>query len=220
MSLYLTKKNATTNKVEKFKVAGNAGNASILYNNLGENIDGSITQKAITDELNLRPKAKDTVSTPVGIDPFANYYTKNEITSVSANVSLSNISPPLTRTSLTIGSRAGIKTTGIRFIVESWLSDDGLFGYIIWSDGYCEQWGKVVGGSNQVNTVSFLKSFKEIPQVYVSRIWRPGGDPGNTTADRRQICMSDIPTLSSFNIWTNGWESIDIFWKANGYINL
>lgn len=103
-----------------------------------------------------------------------------------------------------------------KYLIEVY--ENGWDYYRIYSDGWCEQGSRKIGGTDGVSSISFLKTFITTPHVYVSRIWRTGGDAGGTTADRRQVTINP-PSLTDFSMWTNGWSTIDIDWEAFGYVN-
>ena len=101
-----------------------------------------------------------------------------------------------------------------RFLVDKY--SNGTEWWELYSDGWCRQGDKIVGGTDGYSAISFFKNYASEPQVHVSRIWRPGGDAGSTGVDRRQVTIDPISN-TGFSLWTNGWGSIDIDWQAEGY---
>lgn len=74
-------------------------------------------------------------------DPFADYYNKSQVNSLlneRVNIGMTNSVPSLSTSSVTISGKAGVKTTGVHYVVESWKSNDGLCWYRIYNDGYKE----------------------------------------------------------------------------------
>ena len=65
-----------------------------------------------------------------------------ESLSTKANTDLSNVS------------------SNIAYIVESY--KNGTSGYIVYSNGFCEQWGAISIPGNQIATVQLLKNFKDV----------------------------------------------------------
>lgn len=89
-------------------------------------------------------------------------------------------------------------------IIDTYVN--GTSGYRIWSDGYCEQWGRVnISGTDANNTVNFVKTFKDTNYVVVEASF------GNT--DRKLTLVS----LHTSNMVIKGWDNLSI-WKACGYL--
>lgn len=89
-------------------------------------------------------------------------------------------------------------------IIDTYVN--GTSGYRIWSDGYCEQWGRVnISGTDANNTVNFVKTFKDTNYVVVEASF------GNT--DRKLTLVS----LRTSNMVIKGWSNTSI-WKACGYL--
>ena len=63
------------------------------------------------------------------------------------------------------------------YIVETYVN--GTSGYNVYSNGYCEQWGKITQNTGFTHTVTFLKQFKNTNyQVYVCSNWNSKGSSG------------------------------------------
>ena len=89
-------------------------------------------------------------------------------------------------------------------IIDTYVN--GTSGYRIWSDGYCEQWGRVnISGTDANNTVNFVKTFKDTNYVVVEASF-------NNT-DRKLTLVS----LHTSNMVIKGWANLSI-WKACGYL--
>lgn len=103
-----------------------------------------------------------------------------------------------------IGEQLANKQDKCIHITETYVN--GTSGYRIWSDGYCEQWGRVnISGTDANNTVNFVKTFKDTNYVVVEASF------GNT--DRKLTLVS----LNTSNMVIKGWSNLSI-WKACGYL--
>lgn len=99
-------------------------------------------------------------------------------------------------------------------IIDKWQS--GTEGYRIWSDGYCEQWGKVT--SRDV-TISFVKKFKDKnyridTQCCTNKTTNPAGDYSFP------VTAYNFKT-TAFTIWiynTAFDSNMFVEWKASGYL--
>lgn len=94
------------------------------------------------------------------------------------------------------------------YIVETYVN--GTSGYNLYSNGYCEQWGKTV----RATTVNFLKAFKDTNYNIVTNCDSSTGASVGSSANEL--------TQSSFvaNAYSNnqGFIGAIIFWYACGYI--
>lgn len=103
-----------------------------------------------------------------------------------------------------IGEQLANKQDKCIHIIDTYVN--GTSGYRIWSDGYCEQWGRVnISGTDANNTVNFVKTFKDTNYVVVEASF------GNT--DRKLTLVS----LGTSNMVIRGWDNTSI-WKACGYL--
>ena len=91
------------------------------------------------------------------------------------------------------------------YITETYVN--GTSGYRIWSDGYCEQWGRVSATSQ---TVTFLKAFANTSYCITG-----GLIPGNTTATYEHLNIGSLTTTSFYYACYDGYQ---LMWKAGGYI--
>lgn len=96
----------------------------------------------------------------------------------------------------------------------------GTSGYRIWSDGYCEQWGKTVRiPENTTTPISLLKTFSS--SNYNIQITIQPGD--NDTKVGKILTVDRInKTGSSFSLTNNGWSNsyngVIGYWVASGYL--
>ena len=88
---------------------------------------------------------------------------------------------------------------------------NGASGYRIWSDGYCEQWGAVMYGSNQGYkswSITLLKTFADTNyNIDVTVSWTATTDYGTAYFSNKGV--------SSFTMYTCGYGGL---WKASGYL--
>ena len=104
-----------------------------------------------------------------------------------------------------IGEQLAGKQDKCIHIIDTYVN--GTSGYRIWSDGYCEQWGKANGGV----TVTFIKTFKDknynLTSAFVDDTSSNGATWGYMALNNR--------TANGFTISSNG--AIQL-WKACGYL--
>ena len=99
-------------------------------------------------------------------------------------------------------------------IVETYVN--GTSGCIVWSDGYCEQWGRVVNNADVANTVTFIKPYKDT-NYYVTRS-SSIGIYATTTYAKHSTDIFEL-TTKSFKAYTYSGEGLNNFmWLAKGYI--
>lgn len=99
-------------------------------------------------------------------------------------------------------------------IVETYVN--GTSGYRVWSDGYCEQWGRVVNNADVANTVTFIKPYKDT-NYYVTRS-SSIGIYATTTYAKHSTDVFEL-TTKSFKAYTYSGEGLNNFmWLAKGYI--
>lgn len=91
------------------------------------------------------------------------------------------------------------------YITETYVN--GTSGYRIWSDGYCEQWGRASATSQ---TVTFLKPFANTSYCITG-----GLIPGNTTATYEHL---NIGSLTTTSFYYNCYDGYQLMWKAGGYL--
>lgn len=95
---------------------------------------------------------------------------------------------------------------------------NGDNGYVVWSNGYCEQWGSVYhGGGDATHQITFLKAFRNgnySPSgSYTAR--QNAGDKGlNWSVSQRQPgYMNIFLQTSEFNS-----QACWLYWQAKGYL--
>lgn len=111
--------------------------------------------------------------------------------------------------------KAVLDALGKRYVVETYKTDDGLGGYTLYSDGFCEQWGAEIlyaqnGGSLIAVTLPkpySNKNFHVLVSVFANRskgwTWAPQAKPIDN---------------SSFQTFIGGLVGEGISWSAKGYI--
>ena len=89
--------------------------------------------------------------------------------------------------------------------------------YTINSDKWCEQGGHWNGTTDAVVTISFLKEFKEIPHLQMTRTMKTDSSGDTTGTQVRTHSVFSI-TTSSFKTYGNAWGKGGVMWEASGYI--
>lgn len=117
------------------------------------------------------------------------------------------------------------KLTKNRVLVASKQSTtNDLTWYNLYSDGWCEQGGSITSGSGW-RTISFIKQFKDLPNITTSC-----SDNGNKDSCATSLSINSI-TTSNFQCalcWASNsqWgyitatEDRRAFWQASGYVNI
>ena len=94
-------------------------------------------------------------------------------------------------------------------IVETY--QNGTSGYIVYSNGYCEQWGITPTGGNSYQTMNLLKAYKD---TNYSILMSGRTNKGNTASGEwNQSCSLPLST-TQFAYYRIAWASN---WKAYGY---
>lgn len=104
---------------------------------------------------------------------------------------------------------------GKRYVVETYKTDDGLGGYMLYSDGFCEQWGtEIMEEYNEGPLIVVTlpksysnKNFHVMVSVVANRsvdwVWAPQAKPIDN---------------SSFHMFIGGNPGEGISWQAKGYV--
>lgn len=97
------------------------------------------------------------------------------------------------------------------YLVESYVN--GLSGYRLYSDGYCEQWGIITSSTTSTGqSVSFVKTFKSTPIVLLTQY---------LTTYSSTLYISTISTSNMVicaSRYSGNQENVDFTWKASGYL--
>lgn len=98
---------------------------------------------------------------------------------------------------------------------------DGTSGYRIWSDGYCEQWGKSVfnsigPGVDFTNNISLIKSYNSTNYSILANINATSGGGSHTVSSKNQA--ENGFGLVGINRNTGASISGVICWQTSGYI--
>ena len=104
-----------------------------------------------------------------------------------------------------------INATTRGYLVESYVN--GLSGYRLYSDGYCEQWGIITSSTASTGqSVSFVKTFKSTPIVLLTQY---------LTTYSSTLYISTISTSNMViraSRYSGNQENVDFTWKASGYL--
>lgn len=99
-----------------------------------------------------------------------------------------------------------------QYIVETYVNDKN--GYIIYSNGFCQQWGYLVEPRVSTGTISLLKKYKDTNYFVIAPI--DGGDCGACfVANVTSRSTSKFSFYNQFTFVANR----DVAWMAFGYIN-
>lgn len=110
---------------------------------------------------------------------------------------------------------AVLDATNKRYVVETYKTDDGLGGYTLYSDGFCEQWGTEFSDAHNDGPLIVVtlpksysnKNFHILVSVVANRseywVWSPQAKPINN---------------SSFHMYIGGEAGEGISWQTKGYI--
>ena len=92
------------------------------------------------------------------------------------------------------------------YIIDSYVK--GVNGYVIWSNGYCEQWGLY---NNGVKTVTFLKKFANTN--YVVTLAQFGGRGASEYQGLEKVTAVRVDAMDVSSNQCTG-----VFWRACGYL--
>ena len=109
-----------------------------------------------------------------------------------------------------LATKADVTTPSIQapYIKDTYVN--GTSGYIIWSNGYCEQWGRC-----GKQTVSLLKTFRD---TNYTLLLTAGDGTGSSTDWANPITTGAIKTNSFITASPSGYVNPNVHWKASGYI--
>lgn len=94
------------------------------------------------------------------------------------------------------------------YLVESYVN--GLSGYRLYSDGYCEQWGFFNGGAT-TGTIAFFKEYKDKDSFQIFT-------QCNFDASNYGYQIGVFSQLTDSFKWTSSGSNYKFYWKALGYI--
>ena len=139
-------------------------------------------------------------------------------TTAGANIDLTNLSNGLANTicitPATTTSTASSATPAV--VVENYIN--GASWYRIYSDGWCEQGGKIISTGAIEYPVSLLKA-------YVNNNYCAVIASGSPTSGESTVASLNARTVSAFTIamWGYMWGypsfNTYVYWKTGGYIN-
>ena len=107
------------------------------------------------------------------------------------------------------------------YIIKIYIANNGATGYIIWSNGYCEQWGEVIA-SKSWETFLFLKTFANANYSIFGSCTN-NGKASFTTAGTGNGCFASFMglTTTSFQLQTSDDGTFNgsyCRWRACGYL--
>ncbi len=110
---------------------------------------------------------------------------------------------------------AVLDATNKRYVVETYKTDDGLGGYTLYSDGFCEQWGVYFFPSLQTQyqdvVVPLYKEFKNTNYFTTATVFSNRGNWVGTY-------ISHPNTANSIKINCAGETTEGPAWQAKGYV--
>ena len=98
-------------------------------------------------------------------------------------------------------------------VIENYLN--GTSGYRVWSDGYCEQWGRTVFKTNGTVTVNLFKTMKNT--AYTCQITLFGNTSGPGAVYGSYFSCWNLKT-TSFQHQRYTDQSVQQMWKVSGYL--
>ena len=107
------------------------------------------------------------------------------------------------------------KTECKSYITETYIN--GTSGYRLWSDGWCEQWGRLITNSNTAYTVSLLKEMKDTNYICLNTRGVSGIFQQNIygTHDSEPFNF----TKASFDVYGHYSNGLNVIqWKVEGYV--
>ena len=114
-----------------------------------------------------------------------------------------------------LANKADINTPSIQapYIKENYVN--GTSGYIVWSNGYCEQWGRTANAANSSVTVKLLKAYKDMNYaITISNL-------GTATTAKGGSGVHSI-TNNGFSVhlfdMDNGNRAIGVCWVTIGFL--
>jgi hypothetical protein len=135
-------------------------------------------------------------------------YVEGEVATIKSNVS--SVQATLQNNIDELANKINV------YIIESF--EDGTNGYIVWSNGYCEQWGAYTATGDNSGAVKLHKEFKNALYFVTAQFTGSySRERGNYNYSQEGPAINNR-TTTSFNVLTwNGWNGI---WKATGFINV
>lgn len=110
---------------------------------------------------------------------------------------------------------AVLDATNKRYVVETYKTDNGLGGYTLYSDGFCEQWGVYFfpqpQHTYQIVTVPLYKEYKDTKYFTSATVYSVRGPWSGTY-------ISCPKTTSSIQIYCAGETTEGPAWQAKGYV--
>ncbi len=122
--------------------------------------------------------------------------------------------PPSTSTTNHIATTEWVNSkmsSEVHCVTRTYVSSDGLSGYRIYDDNYCEQWGDT-SFSSTVQTLTFVKKFKWVPQVYLTRVTTRAGASHDIELYANSISVTGF-THKEYTA-----DLKRLMWRAYGYL--
>ena len=98
------------------------------------------------------------------------------------------------------------------YIIETYVN--GTSGYRLYSDGWCEQWGRI--SNNYQGTVTFIKPYKDTNYVLVLSKSDRGENNNSAAWTGLDTSLTDYRTTTQFRYINN--QTYNSEWFASGYI--
>lgn len=93
---------------------------------------------------------------------------------------------------------------------------NGSSGYNIWSNGYCEQWGKSTAGSGSMATINLLKIYNNTNYNINLAVNNNENNNTNFFVKIGQLNTSSFTARSGYSSGSAG--AYAFWWKASGYL--
>lgn len=179
--------------------------------NIGQSVAGSAGFNGIvTAGITTDPEKSGLVVANAGVVPdgWALYYYVGETVQNANLIDAGRMQEQITN----------INAPSRGYLVQSYVN--GTSGYRVWSDGYCEQWGRILISIKQDVTVTFLKEFKNTDYAVSHTIERYSSTNVNSTDDTTVLISSVSTTDIKFYSFDAGHDGYTTYtrWKVSGYL--
>lgn len=179
--------------------------------NIGQSVAGSAGFNGIvTAGITTDPEKSGLVVANAGVVPdgWALYYYVGETVQNANLIDAGRMQEQITN----------INAPSRGYLVQSYVN--GTSGYRVWSDGYCEQWGRILISIKQDVTVTFLKEFKNTDYAVSHTIERYSSTNVNNTDDTTVLISSVSTTDIKFYSFDAGHDVYTTYtrWKVSGYL--
>ena len=102
-------------------------------------------------------------------------------------------------------------------IVET--NEDGEDGYIIWSNGYCEQWGRVAKALTHAEvTVGLHKTMADVNYNCQITLYSSTTGTHTSSFNAEYVVAYDLK-VNSFKVYSSTEDNLKQMWRVSGYIS-